>query len=360
MKFKFKLIRNKIRLVSATLGTLVWVLLISLCPANGQGKDKRLKDSSFPTTTDLGIKGTQFTINGTPTFLYGISYYGALGASEEFILHDLADMKEHGINWIRVWANWNGFNYDVSAVDGNGNPRKPFFTKLKWLVTVCDREGIIVDVTLTRGKDNAGPRLYTLDSHRRAVEAIINLLIPYHNWYLDLANERDVRDERFVSFEELKQLRETAKQMDSRLLVTASAGNDINRDDLREYLQTVRVDFICPHRPRNSGSIEHTEAKTLEYLAWMKEMGRMVPVNYQEPFRRGYNDWQPKAGDFMSDLHNAKAGGAAGWCFHNGGQGDQADEKPRRSFDMREKRLFDQLDKVELEAIEAMNKMLRK
>ena len=312
-----------------------------------------------PTATELGIKGTQFTINGTPTFLYGISYYGALGASEEFILRDLTDMKKYGFNWIRVWVNWNVYNYNVSAVDGNGNPREPFFTKLKWLVAECDREGIIVDVTFSRGIDDAGPFLQTLDTHRRAVEAIIKLLKPYYNWYVDLANEHDVRDKRFVSFEELKQLRETAKQMDSRLLVTASGGVK-NRDDMLEYLQTVHVDFICPHLPRNSESIEQTEAKTLEFLAWMKELGYMVPVNYQEPFRRGYTNWQPKAEDFVADLLNAKAGGAASWCFHNGSQGDQADEKPRRSFDMREKRLFDQLDKDELEAIETMSKVLKK
>jgi len=246
------------------------------------------------------------------------------------------------------------------VVDANGNPREPFFTKLKWLVSACDRKGIIVDITFTRGKDETGARLQTLDSHRRAVEAIIKLLSPYHNWYLDLANERDVRDDRFVSFEELKQLRETAKKMNSGLLVTASAGNDISRDDLREYLQTVHVDFICPHRPRNSASIGQTEAKTLEYLTWMKESGNIVPVHYQEPFRRGYTDWQPDAEDFIRDLLNAKAGGAAGWCLHNGGQRGQPDEIPRRSFDMREKRLFDQLDNDELKAIETIQKMLKK
>ena len=30
--------------------------------------------------TVLGIDGTRFTLNGKPTFLLGISYYGALGA----------------------------------------------------------------------------------------------------------------------------------------------------------------------------------------------------------------------------------------------------------------------------------------
>lgn len=363
-----KMILNRVRLLSAMVGTLLLLLSVSLSPVNGQQEVNTQLDPSSSvnnrnperTVTELGIKGTQFTINGTPTFLYGISYYGGLGASEEFILKDLSDIKKYGFNWIRVWANWKGFGYDMSAVDGAGNPRDPFFTKLKWLVKECDRIGIIVDVTFTRGKDDAGPRLQTLDSHQRAVEAVIRLLKPYHNWYLDLANERDVRDQRFVSFDELKQLLETAKLIDPNLLVTASAGNDISRDDLREYLQTVHVDFICPHRPRNYAAIEQTGAKTIEYLAWMKEIGRLVPVNYQEPFRRGYTDWQPKAVDFVADLLNAKTGGAASWCFHNGGQRGQADEKPRHSFDMSEKRLFDQLDKDELEAIETIYKMLKK
>lgn len=39
---------------------------------------------------DLGIDGSRFTIDGTPTFLLGLSYYGGLGASEEFIKGDTA------------------------------------------------------------------------------------------------------------------------------------------------------------------------------------------------------------------------------------------------------------------------------
>ena len=31
--------------------------------------------------TELGIQGDQFTIDGKPTFLLGISYYGAYGCS---------------------------------------------------------------------------------------------------------------------------------------------------------------------------------------------------------------------------------------------------------------------------------------
>jgi len=84
----------------------------------------------------------------------------------------------------------------------------------------------------------------------------------------------------------------------------------------------------------------------------MEELGRSVPVHYQEPFRRGYAKWQPAAEDFAADLKAARAGGAAGWCFHNGGTRGEKDGRPRRSFDLRDGSLFDQLDTEERKFVE--------
>ena len=102
--------------------------------------------------TVLGARDAQFIVNDAPAFLLGISYYGGLGAPENFIRQDLDDLQRHGFNWLRIWATWGAFENDVSAVDANGEPREPFLAKLKWLVAECDRRGMIVDVTLTRGK----------------------------------------------------------------------------------------------------------------------------------------------------------------------------------------------------------------
>jgi hypothetical protein len=309
--------------------------------------------------TVLRIKDTRFSLNGRPTFLLGISYYGALGSSEAALKQDLDEMQRHGFNWLRLWATWYAFEHDVSAVDGEGNPRPQYLERLKSLVADCDRRGMVVDVTFSRGNGVTGPqRLQSLAAHRRAVETVIGALRPHRNWYLDLSNERNIRDARHTSDEDLKVLRDVVRKLDPERLVTASHAGDIDDGDLRDYLQQVRVDFISPHRPRDVESPGQTAAKSREYLAAMKALGRVVPLHCQEPFRRGFGGWEPTADDFLTDLRSAIAGGAAGWCFHNGDERDQKDGRPRRSCDLREGRLFDQLDAEEMKVVAGVRRVL--
>src|SRR5581483_578323 len=178
------------------------------------------------------------------------------------------------------------------------------------------------------------------------------------NWYLDLANERNIKDKRFASFADLMELRELVRKFDPHRLVTASHAGDVSREDLGEYLQAVRVDFLSPHRPRTAGSAGQTEARSKQYLAWMKELGREVPLHYQEPFRRDFGPWQPRATDYVTDLKGALAGGAAGWCWHNGANRAAEDGRPRRSFDLREQRLFAQLDEEEARALPLLSQVI--
>jgi hypothetical protein len=323
---------------------------LPLCPA---------AEGAAPPATRLGTRGTRFTINGRPAFLYGISYYGALGAADETARRDLADLKRRGFNWLRVWATWAAFGADVSAVGAGGKPRAPFLKKLRRLVAECDRQGIVVDVTLSRGGGGTGPsRLQTLEAHRRAVGALVTALGPHRNWYLDLANERNVKDQRFTSFADLKELRALVCRLDPHRLVTASHAGDLSRADVRQYLRTAGVDFLSPHRPRAADSPGQTEARSKQYLAWMREVGRVVPLHYQEPFRRDFGGWQPRAEDYAADLRGARAGGAAGWCLHNGARRAARDGRPRRCFDLREKRLFEQLDREEARALPLLAQVL--
>ncbi len=306
--------------------------------------------------TVLGIEGTRFTLDGKPTFLLGISYYGGLGATEDFIRRDLDDLQRYGFNWLRVWATWGLRDAEVSAVDAQGRAREPFLGRLRWLVAECDRRGLIVDVTLTR---DAGGRLPDFAAHRQAVATLVETLKARRNWYLDLANERDIRDGRYVPVAEINTLREQVRRLDPQRLVTASfGGHDLSEEDVRTSLVTAGLDFLCPHRPRHAESPQQTEARTRALLALMRKLGPVAPVHYQEPFRRGYTQWEPVAADFLADLRGAAAGGAAGWCLHNGTQRNAPDQEPRRSFDLHRRRLFDQLDAEERQVVAEAAKVL--
>jgi len=300
--------------------------------------------------TTLGIDGERFTLGGKPAFLLGVSYYGGLGAPPDAVRADLDDLARMGINWIRLWVTWGAGEADVSAVDSEGALRQPYATRLVDLVREADERGIVVDVTYTRGEG-----LSTLPAHERAVRAVAELLRDWRNVYIDLANERNVGDARYVSFDGLAVLRQAVREADPERLVTASQGGDIAEDELRGYVETAGVDFIAPHRPRHAGSPAETEAKTRWYREQLAAMGKPMPVHYQEPFRRDYGDWQPGAADFIADLDAAVAGGAAGWCLHNGSPRGGA-AGPARSFDLRppNRRLLEQLDDEELGALKDM------
>ena len=124
----------------------------------------------------------------------------------------------------------------------------------------------------------------------------------------------------------------------------------MSNEELQKYIVKVGVDFVTPHRPRDEKSPGQTEETTRKLLKEMEKLGRVVPVHYQEPFRRAYG-YEPEVKDFETDLWGALAGGAAGWCFHNGDNRNAKDGQPRRSFDLSSRRLFDQLDDVERKAV---------
>jgi len=295
----------------------------------------------------LGIEGARFTLDGHPTFLLGISYYGALAIEDEAVLAgDLDTMKEHGFNWVRVWACWNTYDDNTSAVNRDGTPHGPYLDRLTRLCTLAGQRGMIVDVTLHRGEQEGVPR--TFEEHLAVTEALARTLKPFRNAYFDVGNERNVGDARHVPMEEVGKLITRIKEIDPERLCTASDGGEIALKEVADYLSVGHVDFLAPHRGRHAGSPAETAARTTALLKTAAGI-RPVPVHQQEPFRRHYADWQPDAKDFQTDLEGARDGGAAGWCFHNGGTRSREDERPRRSFDLRpaEDRLFEQFDAEE-------------
>ncbi|HTL17929.1 MAG TPA: hypothetical protein VL793_11875, partial [Patescibacteria group bacterium] len=65
-------------------------------------------------STQLEIRDASFTVNGKRTFMLGFSYYSGLGAPDDSVHKDLDEAQRLGFNWLRLWATWNAFGYDVS------------------------------------------------------------------------------------------------------------------------------------------------------------------------------------------------------------------------------------------------------
>ena len=284
-------------------------------------------------------------VNGRPTFLFGASYFAGLGADEQAIQEDLAELKQAAVNCLRVWATWRAFDNDISAIDADGDERSPYWDRLLWLVELADKLGFVVDVTIDRGTGV----LTDDDAHLNAAGVLAEALRERRNVYFDLANKRNAADARQVPSAILRQLRDRVKQADPDRLVTASNAGDLDPDRLYEYITAARLDFLTPHRPRQAGSPGQTAQKTELISRRMQRLGKVVPVLYQEPFRRGLDGWQPGADDFLTDLRAAIDSGAAGWFFHNGPAGTNPEARPRRCFDLRpnEGRLMPQLDNEE-------------
>jgi hypothetical protein len=298
--------------------------------------------------TTLGISGTQFTLQGRPQFLLGCSYYAALSASDAWIEQDLRELRAAGFNWVRVWATWSAYGRDISVVDKQGQAREPWLTRLRRLIALAGELGMVVDVTLERGE-----QLPNQQAHLTAVRTLATQLKPYRNVYFDLANERNIGDARAVPMTELRVLRDAVKAVDPQRLLTASHAGDLSAADVRDYVETARVDFLAPHRPRRAGTAAETKAITKQYLQMLAELGYPMPVHYQEPLRRNFGSFQPTLEDFLTDARGALEGGAAGWCLHLGDNRLAADRRPRKVFDMSPTagRLFAQIDSVEREVI---------
>ena len=300
---------------------------------------------------ELGITsdGAFFTIDGEPAFLSGISYYAGTSVdSPGALIGDLDQMKGYGLNWIRVWTFWSvqGTNYGVTTEEGV--VREPYMTRLKTIITECDRRGMIVDVTMHRGK--SGPPSNQAQ-HLKCARTLARELLLYRNVYIDIANECDVGDARHVGHVEVGELIAAIKKIDPDRLCTASAAPG-SQKDLDKYLTIGKCDFICPHLRRDARAAAETFATVGKFIKWMDKLGKRVPIHLQEPFRRDYSrGWQPVQEDYFQDATGGKSAGAAGWCLHNGSNNFSDNERPFRSFLMTrtEGRLFSQWDAVEKE-----------
>src|SRR4029077_16905746 len=107
------------------------------------------------------------------------------------------------------------------------------------------------------------------EAHRRAVETLGTALKSRPNWDLDLANEGNIRDARFVSIEDLKDLRDRVREIDPARLVTASHGGDLSADDLRKYVIDAALDFVA-RDDSGFSSIRSSSTRSRDFTSWSR------------------------------------------------------------------------------------------
>ena len=161
-------------------------------------------------TTQLGISGDRFTINGQPTFLLGASYYDPTGWKTS----DLDGLAARRFNLIRCFLHWDGWNR--SSFNSDGSLRT---TAILDLARACAARGIVVDVTIldsSVGSSQAGPMA-------TAVRSAVRLLRNEPNVFFDLVNEHNGNWTPSHSHSTMGALMAAARQEDPDAILTFSS-----------------------------------------------------------------------------------------------------------------------------------------
>jgi len=306
-------------------------------------------------TLGINADGRFFSIDGLPTFLNGVSYYAGCGISTpSFVTQDLDDMHAQGFNWIRVWTYWQNGGENMGVTTQSGAVREPYMSRLKTMITECNSRGMILDCSMSRDS-NSSTVPANITQHLACAQTIATQLLPYRNVYIDIANERDVGDARFVSISECGQLINAIKAIDPQRLCTAS-GVPGSQSEMNTFRTVGHLDFIATHLCRDASCPAQTLGTVKQFITWMTANGFRIPVHLQEPLRRGYGSYNPIVEDFYRDDTGGKIAEAAGWCLHNGQNQLSGDSRPFRSFLMNntEGRLYSQWDSVELTVTPAL------
>jgi len=275
---------------------------------------------------ELGISGTNVTIDGRPAFLLGVSLFDALGPTPPRDA-DLDALKAWGVNTVRVWAHWHEPIYQA-----DGTLSTVGAARLAALVKQLQARGLILELVLLRPGQLPGQRYAVFaseDARLRAVDAITSALRDFRNGLFDLYNEHDHPDGP-ASHQALRAIRDRVKAIDRDRLVTVSSTeshligangmmDDTQRKNLREEAGTdsgsVNVDIVAPHLPRSVDWAAAAGGRVGALRTALTAIGRPLPVYLDEEQRSAEGKTLPADAYAVARAAAAHAG-AAGWVFH--------------------------------------------
>jgi hypothetical protein len=277
-------------------------------------------------TPRLGIAGDKFSLNGTPTFLLGASYFDALGWKAS----DFDALAARRFNLIRIWMDWHVWtDRSRTFFDVDGHLRYP--QTLLELVRAAGARGLMVDVTILHGaslsRDMPQP-MHGTGAAENAMRNTVGLLKDEPNVFFDLVNEHDGSGTSLAWHTTMAALVGAARQADAAALITFSSCDacrpHLLASDTTAHGTMVNEEleagsrWLTPHFSRCGEWWNVTGVRVRTLKQYLHSIGRNVPVYLQEESRRkGVNcGTDPTQANFVQAATAARDAGAAGWVFH--------------------------------------------
>ena len=320
------------------------------------GCDSKSEDTpSRLTTSSLG----QFEVNGTQTFLLGISYFDYMNYHPS----DIDTLAARGFNTLRVFSQWNPESYGTtrSVCDAHGALQTTQRDTMQALIDYAKTKNMVVKMVILDVASGTN-----MDTDAKRLNCVTNVVEYFKptgaqvNWNVlfDVVQEHDSNyspplPEWAGTATLLKPYTDAAKAACPSCPIFASAthiNGFIGPADTTAALTTAQEAVVAEkvvtngegvlavHESRSSNWHSVTGARVAEYKAYLSSIGRQnIPVIFDEPCRLDFSaDCHATVAEVNQAAVQAKSSGAAMWVFHTDG-----------SFDMSTLTLIQQLDATE-------------
>ncbi len=248
----------------------------------------------------LGVRGTEFTLDGKPFEFTGVSFFNAIynaefNRSEEIRREWLRKFRRYGVNVLRIWAQWDnrrGFVDtcgECSLFASDGSLRDRPLGALRQILASAAAEGVVIELTLfTRESWLDNIRLSDAAMERAAAE-LARELKPWRNVAFQVWNEFSHHTVAVVK---------AIKASDPERLVTSSPGVAGVLTGSAE--ETALMDFLTPHTSRQSAG-RPWEIAPAEIRYLIARYGK--PVVDDEPARSGTAQFGGPRGETFPEDH---------------------------------------------------------
>lgn len=277
-----------------------------------------------------------FTLDGRPQFLFIVSYFDGLDASDQNRDADLTyfktTVKADGVRIFPDWWTWcppsagggcsappttcGGDGRFCTLMNGYGQLNVYRLDRLKAFVDAAYQRGLIVDLSWSRDVVRPNGTPISSQAYRDSLTAVASELRDRDYLLFDVQNEWNVVNayEGFGdSWETMRSYADAVRSGDPHRIVVASyAGSDLAGAHVAA--QQVNLDAFAYHDPRDPGPPWqwHVRTTTVANDA-IGGSPRPLPLYLQEPERWNHD---PTPEHYREAITRAKARGAAAWVFH--------------------------------------------